>query len=954
MNPRIQNLLGSTIIALAATSAQAADITIMPVGDSITRGFSGQQSFREELDARLAASGCTFISRGPVTGFGYQGAGGHAGYSGHRADHFINGLGNPNNPNPDLFNPGIGPLLDDDFAANGGYPEVVLLNVGTNDIVRGIENGDTLTQTVNTTLSDIAQLISTIHGKDPNIEIFLGNLVPLYADDADGDGDLDDPGALVENHPFANALSDALESAYLNTTVPGVHLVDLRTGYRSTDMVSDGVHPSPDDAATQESDSGEHRLAVAIAAALEEKGLCVPTGTDNSFPLTDILTPTSINGDTFTGPISFTGRAIDTGGAGFTSDGAGPAPRVKIAIQDNATNLYFDIANNSGFGGFVSIDASLTNPSANYVDWSTPSVTLPDGDYTLFALAIDDDGQQNFFGSGNDWPERLQFIIQGNGSGGGGGGGGGGALFQEAESGTLFGGMTITSDAGVSNGQFVEVPGAGAVNDPSSNFVEFSVTIPTAGEYQINAGVRGPSGSQNSFIAQIDNGTQYEWHIPSNNQLIEDLVSDGTNPSNGIDVTENLSAGTHTLRVFGREAGAQLDWIEFELVNNNSGGGALLQEAESGTFFGDMTITNDSSVSNGQFVEVPGTGAVSNPFTHYVEYSVSIATAGEYQINAGVRGPASNQNSFFAQIDSGTQYEWHIPPNNQLIEDLISNRVSGNDVDISEFLSAGVHTLRVFGREAGAQLDWIEFELLGGSTADTTDPTGEATNPADGSTISPDNDFTISGEAIDSSGIASVIIRVERRDVSPIEYWNGTIWQTESIFLDATNIDSNGDWDLEGVDLSEPGSYRVRLSITDNAGNTAASNQNPRTNFEVVSSDNTDPTGEATNPADDSTISPDNDFTISGEAIDPSGIASVIVRVERRDVSPIEYWNGTIWQTSSIFLDATNIASNGDWDLEGVDLSEPGSYRVRLSITDNVGNTAASNQNPRTNFTVGP
>ena len=144
-----------------------------------------------------------------------------------------------------------------------------------------------------------------------------------------------------------------------------------------------------------------------------------------------------------------------------------------------------------------------------------------------------------------------------------------------------------------------------------------------------------------------------------------------------------------------------------------------------------------------------------------------------------------------------------------------------------------MHTLRVFGREAGAQLDWIEFELLGGSTADTTDPTGEATNPADGSTISPDNDFTISGEAIDSSGIASVIIRVERRDVSPIEYWNGTIWQTSSIFLDATNIASNGDWDLEGVDLSEPGSYRVRLSITDNVGNTAASNQNPRTNFTV-------------------------------------------------------------------------------------------------------------------------
>ena len=161
MNPRI-NTLVSAIIAFAATSAQAANITIMPAGDSITRGFSGQESFREELDTRLAAAGCTFISRGPVTSFGYQGAGGHAGYSGHRADGFINGQGNPNNPNPDLFNPGIGPLLDADFATNGNYPEVVLLNVGTNDIILGVENNHTQMDTVDDTLEDIADLITII------------------------------------------------------------------------------------------------------------------------------------------------------------------------------------------------------------------------------------------------------------------------------------------------------------------------------------------------------------------------------------------------------------------------------------------------------------------------------------------------------------------------------------------------------------------------------------------------------------------------------------------------------------------------------------------------------------------------------------------------------------------------------------------------------------------------
>ena len=97
-------------------------------------------------------------------------------------------------------------------------------------------------------MDDIEGLIDIIHGKDSNIEIFLGNVVPLYTEDADGDGSRDIPGTLVENHPFADALSDALESAYLDNNVPGVHLVDLRTGFRSTDMVPDGVHPNADDA----------------------------------------------------------------------------------------------------------------------------------------------------------------------------------------------------------------------------------------------------------------------------------------------------------------------------------------------------------------------------------------------------------------------------------------------------------------------------------------------------------------------------------------------------------------------------------------------------------------------------------------------------------------------------------------------------------------------------------
>ena len=96
-----------------------------------------------------------------------------------------------------------------------------------------------------------------------------------------------------------------------------------------------------------------------------------------------------------------------------------------------------------------------------------------------------------------------------------------------------------------------------------------------------------------------------------------------------------------------------------------------------------------------------------------IEFSVDISTAGNYQIKAGVRSSATDQNSFFAEINGGgdQQYLWEIPADGAFSEVFVSDRNTGI---VTVTLNAGVHTLQVHGREAGAQLDWIEFELLGG------------------------------------------------------------------------------------------------------------------------------------------------------------------------------------------------------------------------------------------------
>lgn len=398
--------------ALAISVEVAANPVVSPVGDSITRGFAQQVSYREELDQRLINSGCASANNSPENMVGLAAAHGHpeahSGYSSHQAGHFVNGTNNPVNG---VVNPGITAIIGA-TTSSGATADVVTMHLGTNDIFRE--------QSVSSTLNEIQQVIDKIHQVDNTVPIYLANIVPLYrtlnnpGTDTNNDGFLDVPVADMD------ALSDGIEANFPNNSSGGpVHVVDVRTGFRPTDMlIGDGIHPSEEDPNSDaRSQSGEHRLAVAFAAAMEDQGDCVPTK-DDAFPLTDIFTP-AVEA-TITGELTITGRAIDTGGSGFD--------RIRLAIQDNnftsSSNRWWNFST-SQIGSFNSIDAlkvpGTESTNGNYIEWragfTTDSgdpglaINLPAGDYTLFALAIDNDGNQNFFGGGTLWPERTQFFV---------------------------------------------------------------------------------------------------------------------------------------------------------------------------------------------------------------------------------------------------------------------------------------------------------------------------------------------------------------------------------------------------------------------------------------------------------------------------------------------------------------------------------------------------------------
>ena len=132
----------------------------------------------------------------------------------------------------------------------------------------------------------------------------------------------------------------------------------------------------------------------------------------------------------------------------------------------------------------------------------------------------------------------------------------------------------------------------------------------------------------------------------------------------------------------------------------------------------------------------------------------------------------------------------------------------------------------MFGREAGAQLDWFEFELVGGSSTDTIKPSGTFTFPSNGADIDPIQSASITGNATDeNSGVDRVLVRIDRLTTNPVSFWNGNAWQNDSIFINVP-FDNNGDFSVNAVDLSVIGDYRMLINVRDNAGNVASTSDN--------------------------------------------------------------------------------------------------------------------------------
>jgi lysophospholipase L1-like esterase len=177
----------------------APPIKIMPLGDSITDGYTVPGAYRTALWSELAGTGrrIDFVGSqhgGPAALPDQD----HEGHRGLRIDE-----------------------LDADVTkwVNAYFPRIVLIHLGTNDVVQEYQLAGAPER--------LAKLIDHIHSVNPDADVFVSSLIPLETAAWD-----------------ANAVAyNAALPALLTAKGAKVHFVDLRAAITVADL-QDGVHPS--------------------------------------------------------------------------------------------------------------------------------------------------------------------------------------------------------------------------------------------------------------------------------------------------------------------------------------------------------------------------------------------------------------------------------------------------------------------------------------------------------------------------------------------------------------------------------------------------------------------------------------------------------------------------------------------------------------------------------------
>ncbi len=272
-----------------------------------------------------------------------------------------------------------------------------------------------------------------------------------------------------------------------------------------------------------------------------------------------------------------------------------------------------------------------------------------------------------------------------------------------AESGSLSGDVHLKTKSGSINSKVLYF-----LNTYST--AKYSITLDKSGTvYAWGRMFFESTSTLNSFYIQVDNGPKLTFGNSNNNFDKWHWEGFGVSPLE----LGNLSSGSHTITIYGREPAASVMLDQIILTsdasynpNNSSSEGSsnnnVLISAESGSLSGDVHLKTKSGSINSKVLYFLNTYSTA-------KYSITLDKSGTvYAWGRMFFESTSTLNSFFIQVDNGPKLilgnsnnnfdKWHWEGFG------VSPLELGN-------LSSGSHTITIYGREpaASVMLDEIYF-----------------------------------------------------------------------------------------------------------------------------------------------------------------------------------------------------------------------------------------------------
>lgn len=193
-------------------------LAVLPLGDSITRGTGGNNSYRQFLAEMLDAAGCAYDFVGslrnndrgtPTVTFDWD----HEGHGGWTTGDILNAI--------------------DDIAA-AQTPDIVLVHLGTNDVLQGVPPAGAS--------ANLEAIIDALREVNPNVQVIIAQIIAGSAVRMDAvTGEVN---SLVTGVPPMNSAIAAVAQSK-DTAASHVILVDMFSGYDDATLNFDQIHPTP-------------------------------------------------------------------------------------------------------------------------------------------------------------------------------------------------------------------------------------------------------------------------------------------------------------------------------------------------------------------------------------------------------------------------------------------------------------------------------------------------------------------------------------------------------------------------------------------------------------------------------------------------------------------------------------------------------------------------------------